>query len=254
MSIRIIHFKQIGGIRSNKFKYKEVFTFDEALSIDKKCINRKTYNFIKALTFNNDFNLQLKQLRADLSIPENGYDFFEWFDLRAKKKEDPGYTQWYSDLETKSIELLTKEFNIPNLLTYSLPMIVLNNCVLIPIPLIHIDAPYKSRPSRSHLSVKIVVNGSVSINAIKNFVRDNQVEIYQELGRIKNNDMINFSEKGLKIVEYRNAKQKHKYKDIVDFIEKETGSIDERNNIDSVKQLYRVTRDKIKLLKRKSDV
>lgn len=249
MKINIV-IKQVGEFpHIFKLKYTFVDTFEEIRKIDKYCIDEHTFAFIKALEANENFFKAVKEIRKASSLPEEGYDLFEKGAAKRYGIEVKGLppTELLSRIDPKLLKKLSDDFRVPPILKSALAEIVLMNYVFLPLPKIYVDRPYKLLPKQNSFNVKIVLEGEVSKQQVKDFLDENWHEISQGFKDIKNNKGIYISSRDLKIYHLK-KNDNLTYRQIADILEKEDNLY---VNEGAIKEAYHRAEDKIHSLNKK---
>jgi hypothetical protein len=198
MNIRII-------LKKGDFpaRYILLDSFVEARKIDKNCIDKRTFNHIKALAANNDFEKSVRAIRRKSSIPEDGYNLFEKGAAERYGIEKRLISELQSQIDIKLLKELQTEYLIPPILSSSLAEIVLMNSVFIPLYKIYIDRPYKLVPKLNKSAVNVAINEEITKKQLHDFIDENWPEIIGALTMFKNTMKVYISDRDFKIIELR---------------------------------------------------
>jgi hypothetical protein len=184
----------------------EVQNFDEANRLMPASIDREIYSFIKTLEHKKNFVDEIKSIRNDLGILENGYSYDEWISLKDQIDiKISNYTDYI-----KTISRLIKRFNIPFLLRSNLRFIIIGGFVLLPLAKISFNHGNMFLPIYEGPSLEIIIRGKINNpHEITKFIDDNWKTIQEKTQAFDNEVWFEFSDRWLEVVNLKQLPMTH---------------------------------------------
>lgn len=237
---------------------KPVYSLKEIRNAFPESFDKETFDFIKVLEKNKDFESTVLDIRKRLNIPQKGYSFSQYFDLAIKKDfQDHDFTKEFKVLLTRttleSIPLLNT-FKLPNKVAREIPYIIIANIVHTIDKAIEVEYIDEGKTDdyfilRPYHIIKI--NNKISKTEFIQWINVNWNKELRFIQSLPEKPSLNISKRDEEIVRLRD-KEGLRFKDIPSKIIAKFKFDDSEANINenSIKMAYKRAKDIIKSLKK----
>ena len=166
-------------------------------------IDRKTYDFLKAISKNKDFVEVINDIRAICNIPKEGYGWERWYAYYDEYGSEE-YEKIIRKILTATLVKLTPNFPIPSMLYAHMADIIAANHVYLPLFRIEIEIDGKTESHYEGSAVKICIYDNLnSTEELKQYIDANWNTIQKGISKFDDFEKISISERDYRILELK---------------------------------------------------